>query len=191
MNRFRLILSTVALALLLSPLNLYAAITVSLTPASSTVLPGSIRSVYSNVQGDANTLVTWSASGGSLVNSSGYTTWAAPAAHGNYTVTATSVADSNQSAVSTFTVIPSSAIKTSNIPSQATIFKNQPLIIQSVLWGSTTTAVTWSSSGGTLKGTGREVLFSATTAGTYTVTATSVADTTKSATTTVVVTNSL
>jgi hypothetical protein len=44
---------------------LFAAVTVSVTPSTSSVLPGSIRSVYSNVQGDANTAVTWSASGGS------------------------------------------------------------------------------------------------------------------------------
>jgi len=62
---------------------------------------------------------------------------------------------------------------------QATIYKNQPLVIQSLVWGNTNTAVTWSSSGGAITGSAREVVFTAGTAGTYTVTATSQADTSK------------
>ena len=168
-----------------------AAVTISVTPITSSVLPGSVRSVYSNVQGDANIAVTWSASGGSLVNFVGYTIWTAPQTPGTYTVTATSLADSAQSASSTFTVISNAVVKISNIPMQATIFKNQPLIVQNIIWGSTNTNVTWLSSGGTLRGAGREVVFSASTPGTYTVTAISQADNSKTAITTIVVTNNL
>ncbi|MFA4830783.1 MAG: hypothetical protein WC618_01225 [Patescibacteria group bacterium] len=168
-----------------------AAVTISVTPITSSVLPGSVRSVYSNIQGDANVAVAWSASGGSLVSAVGYAVWTAPQTPGTYTVTATSLADSTQSASSTFTVISNAVVKVSNIPMQATIFKNQPLIIQNILWGSVNTSVTWSSSGGILRGTGREVVFSASTPGTYTVTATSQADNSKTTITTIVVTNNL
>ena len=167
----------------------YAAVTVSVNPVDSKVLPGSVRSVYSNVQGDANVAVTWSTSGGTLESHTGYTIWTAPNTPGSYTVTATSVVDGSKTAVSTFTVISSAVVKISNIPFQATIYKGQPIIIQSILWGSTDTTVTWSNSGGTLKGTGREVIFTADTAGTYTITSTSNANIAKTATTTIVVTN--
>ncbi len=179
---------SICLMFVLYPTFLFAAVTVSVAPTTESVLTGSVRSVYSNVQGDANVGVTWSASGGALVNSVGFTTWTAPATPGTYTVTATSVADVTKTAITTFTVV-SATVRVSNIPAQATIFKNQPMIIQSILWGNTNSAVTWSSSGGTLYGTGREVVFKTNVAGTYTVTSTSVADNTKSATTTIVVTN--
>lgn len=107
----------------------------------------------------------------------------------NLYVSATSLADNAQSASATFTVISNAVVKVSNIPAQATIFKNQPLIIQNIIWGSINTNVIWSSSGGTLIGSGREVVFSANTPGTYTVTAISQADNSKTAITTVVVTN--
>ena len=172
---------------LLLPIRALAEVTISVTPTADNVLPGGIRSIYSNVQGDANTSVSWTASGGSLASATGYTTWTAPAGPGIYTITATSVADTTKSAVTRFTV-STAAIRLSNIPMQVTVYKNQPVIIQSILWGSTNTSVAWSSSGGTLTGTGREVVFSSSTAGTYTVTATSSADNSKTATTTVVVT---
>lgn len=160
-----------------------------MTPTADSVLPGSVRSVYSNVQGDSNVSVSWQANGGSLVDSIGYTTWTAPQTPGVYTVTATSVVDNTQNAIATFTVIGDAVLKVSNIPMQVTAFKNQPIDIQSIIWGSTNTAVSWTNSGGTLFGNGREVVFSSSVAGTYTVTAASVADNSKTATTTIVVTD--
>jgi hypothetical protein len=166
-----------------------AAVSISVTPTSSSVLPGSVRSVYSNIQGDANLNVIWSTSGGGLISNVGYAAWTAPQIPGTYTVTSTSVADATQSAVTTFTVISDAVVKMSNIPMQATVFKNQPLIIQSIIWGSVDTSVTWSSSGGILRGEGREVVFRANEPGSYTVSATSNADNSKISTTTIVVTN--
>lgn len=174
--------------MLLLPIQAQGA-SVAVTPSSSTVLPGAVRSVYSNVQGDANLAVTWSATGGSVEASPGYAVWTAPQTPGTYTVTATSVADPAASAASSFTVIGTATVRLSNIPAQATVFKGQPLVIQSILWGSTETGVNWTASGGTLTGTGRETVFKADAAGSYTVTATSVADPAKSFTTTVAVTD--
>lgn len=62
-----------------------AVVTISVTPVTSSVLPGSVRSVYSYVQGDANVNVSWSASGGSLASAVGYTVWTAPQTPGTYT----------------------------------------------------------------------------------------------------------
>lgn len=173
------------LILLLIPQIVFASVTVN--PSADSVLPGSIRTVYSNTTGETPTSVTWSTSCGTITSSTGYTaTWTAPAS-GTCTVTAT--ANSTATAAATFTVVTTATVKASNIPMQSTVFKNQPLVIQSILWGSTNTAVTWTNSGGTLTGSGREVVFTASAAGTYTVTSTSQADNTKSATTTIVVTD--
>jgi len=189
-KRLLILLSLSILACIAGTVDLaMAAVSISVNPTTDSILPGSIRSVYSNVQGATDISATWTASGGTLVSSVGYTTWTAPATAGVYTVKATSVADKTQVASATFTVISSATVRVSNIPLQATIFKNQSLVIQSILWGSTNTAVKWSTSGGTLSGNGREVVFSASAAGTYTVKATSVADNSKTATTAIVVTD--
>ena len=164
-------------------------VSITVVPTSGSVLSGSVRQIYSNVQGHENANVTWSTNGGSIGASSGYATWTAPGTSGTYTVTATSAASPGKSATMTFTVISNATVRLSNIPAHATVFRNQPVIIQSIIWGSTQTGVNWSASGGTLRGTGREVVFTAATTGTYTVTATSLADGTKTATTTLVVTD--
>jgi hypothetical protein len=175
------------LLILIIPITVFAGVTISVTPTSDIVLAGSVRSIYANVQGNADTSVTWTASCGTKVDSMGFTTWTAPAS-GTCTVTAMSNADNTQSASATFT-ITTATVRVSNIPMQSTIYKNQPLIVQSILWGSTNTAVKWSTSGGTLTGTGREVVFKSSTAGTFTITSISAADNTKTAVTTIVVTN--
>jgi hypothetical protein len=179
----------IAMCILLLPIKAVAVVSITVIPTSDTVLPGSVRSLYPDVEGDTNVAVTWSASEGTVEAYNGYATWTAPAAPGVYTVTATSVVDPTKSASTTFTVIGTATVKLSHIPAQATIFKGQPAVIQSVLWGSTDTAVIWSSSGGSLAGTGREVTFTAYTPGTYTVTSTSHADPSKTATTAIVVTS--
>lgn len=169
-----------------------AAITVSVSPTADTVLPGSVRTVYSNTQGATNTAVSWIADGGTIQTSTGYyIKWKAPTSPGNYKIQATSIEDGSTYAIALFTVISTATVGVSNIPMQATAFKNQPIVIQSILWGSTNTAVTWDTSGGMLTGNGREVVFSADVAGTYTVTSTSLADSSKSATTTIVVTDKI
>jgi len=175
---------------LLLPSLLWGAVTISVSPTSDQILPGSVRSVYSNVQGATALNVTWTVSGGTVQESTGYfVRWKAPSTPGTYTITARSVEDNAKTAIATFTVISDAVVKVSNIPAQVTAYKNQPVAIQSILWGSTNTAVTWTSSGGTLTGNGREVVFTASTSGTYTVTATSSANSSKTATTTIVVTN--
>lgn len=170
-----------------APARLMAEVTITLSPTSSMVLPGGARRIYPLVQGDSNTTVQWSANGGLLNVADGYVTWTAPDTPGSYSVSAKSMADPKQFATTQLTVVKAN-IRISNIPMQLTAFKDQPVVIQSILWGTTDTSVKWSTSGGELFGNGREVVFKSTVPGHFTVTATSVADNSKSATTTIVVT---
>ena len=70
-------------------------ILVSVSPKPATVLAGGQLTFTANVEGNSNTAVTWSLSGGgSLSTTSGSTTtYTAPAAAGTATLTATSLAD--------------------------------------------------------------------------------------------------
>jgi len=168
----------------------FSAVSVSVIPTGDNTLAGGGRKVHSLVSGaTSDNSVTWTTSCGSKVDNTGFTVWTAPGSATTCTVTATSVEDGTKNAVATFVVWDNATVRLSNIPSQATVFKNQPIVIQSILWGSTNTAVTWDNSGGTLTGTGREVVFSSSSSGTYTITSTSGADGTKTGTTTVVVTD--
>lgn len=189
MKNKRYFILLLACTLIFSTHLCHAAITVAVSPSSDRILPGSVRTVCSNVQGATASNVTWSSTSGTTQESNGYfIRWKAPTTPGTYTITATSAEDTGKRANATFTVISDAVVKISNVPAQTTAYKNQPVIIQSILWGSTNTNVTWSNSGGNLTGDGREVVFSANAAGTYTVTATSSADKSKTATTTIVVT---
>jgi hypothetical protein len=167
-----------------------AEISITVSPTVDRVLPGSIRTIYSNTLGAIQPAASWSSNGGTIINSTGYSAiWKAPEIPGDYTVKATSLEDSNKEAIAFFTVIPSNKIRLSNIPMNVTAYKNQPISIQSILWGSTNTAVTWTTTGGMLSGVGREVIFSASSGGVYYVTATSMADNSETSTTTIFVTN--
>ena len=182
----RAVLALVALGAI-APVASLAQVAVTVSPAVESVLPSSSWEVYSNVSGAADPSVNWNASCGTVAASPGYVTWTAPSSAGTCTVTATSNADPTQSASSTFTIV-NATLRISNIPMQATVYKDQPIDIQSIVWGSTTTAVAWSSSGGSLTTSDREAVFSASAPGTYTVTSTSAANNAQSATTTIVVT---
>ncbi len=156
-------------------------VAVGLSPASASVNTGATFQFTASVTGSANTAVTWSASGGTVSPSGLYT---APATAGTCTVTATSVADPTRSASSTVTVTPVVAVAVS--PASASVSAGATFQFTASVTGSANTAVTWSTTGGTVSASG---LYTApATAGTCTVTATSVADPTKSALSTVTVT---
>ncbi len=128
--------------------------------------------------------MTWSASSGTISPSGLYT---APVAAGTYVIIATSVADTTQSGTATVTVTTGSpTISVSIIPSSAALQTGTTQQFIATVTGTSNTAVSWSASRGTISSSG---LYTApTTAGTYTVKATSSADSTKSATATVTVT---
>jgi hypothetical protein len=195
-----------------------AQVTISLQSADLAAIPGSVRSLYADVEGSPNLKVNWTVTGGCTLASP--TTAAvpqivtAPAQGGvckfkttaptnedpsfssatSCTVTATSAADPAQKAS---IVIPvcAPAVTLTTFPGSTVLYKNQYGIVQSDLRGSVETGVTWAittnpGGAGALTGgaANRHAVFSAKAAGTYVLTATSVADHAKTASTVIHVT---
>jgi hypothetical protein len=121
--------------------------------------------------------------GGGEIDADGLYT--APNVPGVYHVTATSTADPTVSATAEITVIPEVGVSVSPGAISMTTGTQQQFV--ATVTGTANTAVTWSASGGTINSNG---LYTAPgTPGTYYVTATSVADPSKSDTVEVVVTS--
>ena len=155
------------------------AVNVTVTPATATVQPGGQQTFAATVTGSSNTAVTWTATGGTISVTGIYT---AGATAGNFIVTATSAADPTKSATATVTVQP---VQVSVSPASATLQPGQTQQFTATVTGTSNTAVTWTATGGTITAAG---LYTAgTAAGTFQVTATSVADTTKTSSASVVI----
>src|SRR5581483_2751734 len=156
-------------------------IAVSITPSTAAVPQGGTQQFTATVSGSSNTSVTWSVTGVGAVNSSGLYT--APGAQGCATVTATSVADSTKSGYASVTV---PAVGISISPISATVPPNGTQQFTASVSGTTNTGVTWSDTGsGSVNSNG---LYTApNSAESDTVTASSAADPTKSATASVTV----
>ena len=86
-----------------------ASVSVSISPTTSTVVSSGTVQFSAAVANSSNTSVTWSASAGTI-DSAGLYTAPAVKANTNTTVTATSVADSSQSATAAMVVTPVGAI---------------------------------------------------------------------------------
>ena len=113
-------------------------------------------------------------------------TYVAPGSAGTYTVKATSVADSTKSASAQVTVNAPASVGITLTPTSASMQSGTTKQFSATVTGSSNTSVTWSATGGSVSSAG---LYTAPgSAGTYTVTATSAADTTKKASATVTVT---
>lgn len=168
----------------------YLPLMVTLSPPSATLSTGQSLSFTATVTGNSNTSVTWSATGGTVTGSGNTITYKAPATAGTYTLIATSVVDPSKTATASITVSSSPTVTVSLNPSSATLGPNATATFTATVSGTSTTGVTWSATGGTITGTGNTVTYKAPgTTGTYTLTATSVADTTKKATATITVSN--
>jgi len=157
-------------------------VTVSVSPKTANLQAGGTQTFTATVTGTSNTSVTWTATGGSITQVGAY---AAPSAAGTYTVTATSQADATKSDTATVTVTPAVAVSVS--PKTANLQAGGTQTFTATVTGTSNTSVTWTATGGSITQGGLYTAPSA--AGTYTVTATSVADTTKSDTATVTVTS--
>jgi hypothetical protein len=131
----------------------------------------------------SNKSVTWKASIGTIDSSGNYT---APASAGTGTVTATSVADTTKSASATITVAAPVINSVAVSPATASVATSGTAQFSATVTGTNTNkSVTWKAALGTITSTG--AYNAPASAGTDTVTATSVADTTKSGTATVTV----
>jgi hypothetical protein len=182
-------------------------VAISISPTSASVATTTTRQFAATVTGATNMAVTWqvnSVTGGDsthgTISTSGlYTAPAAVPSPATVTVTAIAQADPTKSATAAVTVTASggSNITVSVSPRRGGLTVAQQLsTVKATLTNDTTNAgVTWSSSGGgsflpTTSLSGAAVTFTApSSAGVVTITATSVADPSKTATATIGVTN--
>ena len=148
-------------------------VSVTVSPTAASLQAGQQAQFTATVSGTNNTAITWTASGGTVTSGGQYT---APSSAGTYTLTATSVADSSKSASAVVTV--SQPVSISVSPDTASLQTGGQQQFTAYVSGTSNTAVTWSASRGTVT-SGLYTAPSA--AGTYTVTAVSAADPTKSA----------
>jgi hypothetical protein len=179
-----------------APVSVASSIAVSIDPPSaSTTVGGSVAftaSVSGAVPGQSEA-VTWSVqeNGGGTVDQSGK--YVAPSVTGTFHVVATSVADPSQSATAAVVVGTAPVISVAVTPAVASTTTGGALTFTASVQGTTggqSTAVTWSvqeSGGGTIDTSGHYQAPSST--GTFHIVATSVADSSKTATAAVTVTS--
>ncbi len=165
-------------------------VSVTVSPTAATLTVGSSQKFQAQITGTSNTAATWSVDGvnggnatvGTISNTGNYI---APGTAGSHTITATSVADPTKSASAKVTVQAEVSVTISPTTATVTVNSSQQFIAN--VTGTSNTAVTWSVDGvnsgnatvGTISNTGNYTAPG--TAGSHTVTATSVADPTKSA----------
>jgi Bacterial Ig-like domain (group 2)/Galactose oxidase, central domain len=164
------------------------AISVVVTPSSSTLLPGQTQLFVASVTGTTNSAVTWSVqeTSGGTINSAGLYT-APQNTAGTFNVVATSQASSNAQGIAAVTVQLSQVAIS---PAQIALSPGATQTFTATVAGLANTQVTWSvqeADGGLINGAG---LYTAPKAlGFYHVIATSVGNTTASASGVVSVTN--
>jgi hypothetical protein len=169
-------------------------IAVEVTPSTATVPAGGSATFAAAVTGTtANVSVAWSIQEGSCGSVTPAGVYSAPGAAATCHVVATSQADTTKSAVATVTVTAAPVLVVVNVaPASAATTTGGTVSFSATVSGTTagqSTAVTWSVPAGAGSiGASTGVYVAPTTAGTYVVTATSVAAPTRSATATVTVT---
>lgn len=159
-----------------------SSVSVSVSPQTASLQPAQQTQFRASVSGTTNRSVTWKTSGGTVTSSGLYT---APSVNGTYTVTATSAADSTQSASASITVSQPTQVSISVSPYTANIQTGGQQQFTASVLGTSNTGVAWKATGGTVTTSGLYIAPS--TAGTYTVTAMSAADSTKSDSATITV----
>jgi hypothetical protein len=162
------------------------ATTVTISPSSVQLSPGGTQQFTATVTGNSNTAVTWSLTGPGTLSSTGlYTAPSSVSGTQTATVTATSQATSSAFASATVTVGSpgSTTVSVTVSPSNLQLGSGGIQQFTATVSGSSNTAVTWTMTGaGTLSSNGFYTAPSpAATGQSATLTATSVADTTKSA----------
>jgi hypothetical protein len=166
---------------------------ISISPRTISLQAGQKQQFTAVVTGSTNPAITWAASGG-VINSAGLYT--APAAAGNYIVTANAtlsrrgrgLAVTPGSAVVTVSASappPVSNIQVSVSPTAASLQTGAQQQFSASVSGTSNTAVTWSASSGSIVASG--VYTAPSIAGTYTITAVSNSDSTKSGSALIVV----
>lgn len=159
-----------------------------ISPIFTTVVVGKTASFSASVLRSANQKVTWSIteSGGGTVSDTGVYT--APTTEGTYHVKAVSEADATWPATAVVKVISGEPVNVAINPTAATVAPSGTKTFNATVTGTSNARVAWSvveANGGTITSSG--VYTAPTTAGSYHVKATSVADPSESAVTTVMI----
>ena len=184
------------------------AINISQPDYGFNVIPGATRRIFATVANGTSNQVSWSVKSGSAQISSTSGAWVdvtAPATGSScsftgtsaqygvssatqFTIEATSVDDRSKVATATFNVC-NPTVEISVVPFYRTLYANQPADVQSLVLGAVNQNVRWAitsqpkgGDGKLTDSTSRDTLFTGTVAGRYQLTATSVANTGKSAT---------
>ncbi|HEY6849260.1 MAG TPA: hypothetical protein VI320_24050 [Terracidiphilus sp.] len=188
-------------------------ISVTQPPYGFNVLPGSVRRIFATVSNGATNGVNWSVSGGAALSATSgpWVDVTAPATGsscsingtvGSYSITSanrftlTAESQENPSKTASITVnVCNPEVALSVVPFYTTSYAGQTADVQAFVWGSVNHNVTWAITGEPSGGDGvltdannQDTAFSATVAGRYTLTATSVADGSKANTATIYVT---
>ncbi|MCC7433324.1 MAG: hypothetical protein IT363_01470 [Methanoregulaceae archaeon] len=161
---------------------------VSLTPKSAALSFGQVLSLTGVVPGQANQVIRWSATGGSIAatgaSSAQYT---APGVAGTFVITGR--ADANQNLFGTC-VVTVSQVGVSIDPVSTTVAPGGSVSFTATVTGATNQNVNFTATGGTITKVGNIGTYTAgTTAGNFSVTASSVADPAKRATASVTIAN--
>src|SRR5260370_22942150 len=166
-------------------------VTVSVLPSTATLNQGQSQSFSASVTGNANGNVNWSVLGGTTngtITPNGIYT--APNSNGAYTVIATSVADGSKTGSASVTVTSAPQVAVSISPPSVTVAAGQSQHFAATVSGNADQSVTYSvleAAGGVVDGAGNYAAPLG--SGIYHLVATSNADTSKTATATVTVTN--
>jgi hypothetical protein len=161
-----------------------AQVSISVSPSTASLSTGAQEQFTANVSGTSNTAVTWTASGGT-VNPSGL--YVAPSAAGTYAINAVSVADPTKSASATVSVSAAQTVSVSVSPTAVAMPQKWQQQFAVTVSGSSNTAVLWSVKQGTGTISQSGLYTAPEVVETDVITATSQADTTKSASASVTV----
>jgi hypothetical protein len=158
-------------------------VAIAIDPTSASLQPGSKQQFSATITGTSNTGVTWTSTGGT-VSSAGLYTGGGTA--GTFEVTATSAADTSKMATATVTLAAAAVVAVSINPTSASVQTGSTQTFSAKVTGTSNTGITWTATGGMISPGGVYTAGSA--SGTFSVTATSMADNSKSAKATVTVT---
>jgi hypothetical protein len=159
-------------------------VSITVSPTTATVNSGSTQQFGATVSNTSNTAVTWKASAGT-VSSSGLFTAPKVTSTTSVTVTATSVADTTKSASATVSVTAPQSVSITISPTSVSLNSGATSQFTATVSNTSNTAVTWTASAGSVSSNGLFTAPTVTKNTSVTVTATSAADTTKSASATV------
>jgi hypothetical protein len=164
-------------------------VSISINPTTTTLIASQTQQFTAGLHGTSNMAVTWALSPavGAISTAGVYTAPPIVPSSQTVAVTATSVADSTQSATVNVSLIP---VSVSITPSTASLTQSQTQTFTATVGGSANTAVTWSTpAAGTLVTNGNTGVYASpstfSTTQTVPITATSMADPTKSTTATI------